>query len=82
MIQVNMLEAKTNLPRLVRLIETGEEDEVIICRNGEPVAKLIKYEKPKNKRIGIAKGFFNSLSLEEFNSMNEEIEKEFYGEAY
>ena len=81
MTQMNMLEAKTSLTKLVRLLETREEDEVIICRKGEPVARLTRYEKPKSKRIGIAKGFFNSMDLDEFNSMNEEIEKEFYGEV-
>ena len=80
MTQMNMLEAKTSLTKLVRLLETKEEDEVIICRKGEPVARLIRYEKPKNQRIGIAKGKHKPLDLEEFNSMNEEIEKEFYGD--
>ena len=80
MIKVNMLEAKTNLTKLVKLLESKEEDEILICRNNEPVAKILRYERPKNKRIGIAKGFFGSLDLDEFNSMNEEIAKEFYGE--
>lgn len=80
MIKVNMLEAKTNLTKLVKLLESKEEDEILICRNNEPVARILRYERPKNKRIGIAKGFFGSLDLDEFNSMNEEIAKEFYGE--
>lgn len=80
MIKVNMLEAKTNLTKLVKLLESKEEDEILICRNNEPVAMILRYERPKNKRIGIAKGFFGSLDLDEFNSMNEEIAKEFYGE--
>ncbi len=82
MIQVNMLEAKTNLTKLVKLLETKQEDEVLICRNGLPVAKIIKFEKQAGKRIGIAKGKHKPLDLDEFNSMNEEIEKEFYGDYY
>lgn len=80
MIKVNMLEAKTNLTKLVKLLESKEEDEILICRNNEPVARILRYERPKNKRIGIAKGKHKPLDLEEFNSMNEEIAKEFYGE--
>jgi prevent-host-death family protein len=36
-----MLEAKTHLSRLVEAIETGAEAEVVIARNGRPVARLI-----------------------------------------
>ena len=79
MTMVNMLEAKTSLTKLVKLLENKEEDEVLICRNGSPVAKIVRFEK-KNKRIGIAKNYFGGLDLEEFNSLNDEIEKEFYGE--
>lgn len=80
MTMVNMLEAKTSLTKLVKLLESKEEDEVLICRNGVPVARIMRYEKPESKRIGIAKGYFGSLDLDAFNSMNEEIEKEFHGE--
>jgi len=55
--QVNILEAKTRLSNLVRLIETGEEEQVTIARYGKPVVKMTVYnEKPVSKRIGIAKG--------------------------
>ncbi|MCR4633336.1 MAG: hypothetical protein K5648_04350 [Erysipelotrichaceae bacterium] len=80
MTMVNMLEAKTSLTKLVKLLENREEDEILICRNGAPVARIVKYEREKNKRIGIAKGYFGSLDLDEFNAMNEEIANEFYGE--
>ena len=77
---VNMLEAKTNLTKLIKLLENKEEDEIIIARNNIPVAKLVFYEKQANKRIGLTEGKYKSISLQEFNSLNEEIEKEFYGE--
>ncbi|MBQ6215823.1 MAG: hypothetical protein IJK53_00405 [Erysipelotrichaceae bacterium] len=80
MTMVNMLEAKTSLTKLVKLLENKEEDEVLICRSGVPVARIMRYEKPKNKRIGIAKGKHKPLDLDAFNAMNEEIAKEFYGE--
>ena len=41
--QVNILEAKTNLSNLVRLIETGKEDRIIIARYGKPVVKMVVY---------------------------------------
>ena len=35
---VNMLDAKTNLSKLVDAVERGEETEIIIARNGKPAA--------------------------------------------
>ena len=53
---VNILETKTDFPKLVRQIETGEKDTIIVARYGNPVAKLVAYEKvPVEKRFGIAK---------------------------
>ncbi len=55
----NMLEAKSNLSRLVESVETGVEDEIIIARNGKPAARLDAIKStPAGKRIGIAKGKF------------------------
>lgn len=56
---VNMLDAKTRLSSLVDAIETGRESEVIIARNGRPVARLVALESaPTGRRIGIARGKF------------------------
>ncbi len=38
---VNMHDAKTQLSKLVKRVEAGEE--IVIARNGEPVAKLVPY---------------------------------------
>jgi len=38
---VNMLEAKSNLSRLVEAVETGKVAEIIIARNGRPAARLV-----------------------------------------
>jgi prevent-host-death family protein len=55
----NMLEAKSNLSRLVESVETGAEDEIIIARNGRPAARLVAIRStPAGKRIGVAKGKF------------------------
>jgi prevent-host-death family protein len=45
MIQENMLEAKTKLSQLVEAAERGEE--VLIARNGVPVAKIVPVKKAK-----------------------------------
>lgn len=56
---VNMLEAKTQLSRLVEAIELGEEQEVVIARNGRPVARLTSLEAQRRpRRPGVARGLF------------------------
>jgi antitoxin (DNA-binding transcriptional repressor) of toxin-antitoxin stability system len=59
MITVNMLDAESNLSRLVEAIESGAEREIIIARNGKPAARLVPiHASPVGVRIGIAKGKF------------------------
>ncbi|MBU6372919.1 MAG: type II toxin-antitoxin system Phd/YefM family antitoxin [Alphaproteobacteria bacterium] len=54
---VNMLDAKTNLSRLVDALERGDETEVVIARNGKPVARLTAFaQAPSHGRIGALKG--------------------------
>jgi prevent-host-death family protein len=56
---VNMFEAKSQLSRLVEAVETGAEAEIIIARNGRPVARLVPIATAAaGPRIGIAKGKF------------------------
>jgi len=43
--QVNVLEAKSQLSKLVNAALEGEE--VIIARNGEPMVKLVPMSKPR-----------------------------------
>lgn len=40
MLQVNVGQAKTELSKLLQRVEAGEE--VVIARNGKPVARLVK----------------------------------------
>ncbi|MCR4792678.1 MAG: type II toxin-antitoxin system Phd/YefM family antitoxin [Lachnospiraceae bacterium] len=78
MIQVNMLEAKTDFSKLINLLETKKEDYITIARNGKPVAKItLINESPVSNRIGIAKGKFRIKG--DFDSDNEEIAKLFDG---
>ena len=43
--QVNMLEAKNRLSNLIVAAERGEE--VLIARNGVPVARIVPYVSPR-----------------------------------
>jgi prevent-host-death family protein len=57
---INMLQAKSSLSRLVEAIEQGKEREIVVTRNGRPVAKLVPIDPvPAGKRIGVAKGVFD-----------------------
>ena len=54
MVTVNVHEAKTHLSRLLADAEAGKD--VVIARNGKPVAKLVPYA-PKGKPVfGSMKG--------------------------
>ena len=44
---VNVHEAKTQLSRLLLKVRDGEE--VVIARNGNPVARLVRYESKPTK---------------------------------
>ena len=51
---VNVHQAKTQLSRLLAQAEAGQE--VIIARNGEPVARLISCKRPGKRQFGAWKG--------------------------
>jgi len=54
---VNMLEAKTLLSKLGDALESGQETEIIIARNGRPAARLVPLRQlHKGKRVGAAEG--------------------------
>ena len=43
MIQVDMFQAKTDLSKLIRSLEQGAQDVIVITRDGKPVAELKQY---------------------------------------
>ena len=51
--QVNVHDAKTNLSRLLEAVSGGEE--IVICRAGKPVARLVPFSAPVRK-LGVDKG--------------------------
>ena len=72
MMQVNILEAKTNLSKLIRLLESRREDYITVARNGRPVVRItLINETPVSKRIGVGKGRFSIRG--DFDADNGEI---------
>ena len=70
MVTVNVHEAKTNLSRLLAQVEAGED--VVIARNGKPVARLVGVQKRGRPQPDVLKGkvvipdsFFDPLPEEE-----------------
>ena len=56
---INMLDAKSNLSKLVEAVESGKEDEIVIARNGRPAARLTAVPQVEtSRRIGVAAGHF------------------------
>ncbi|MCF4969603.1 type II toxin-antitoxin system Phd/YefM family antitoxin [Nostoc sp. CMAA1605] len=55
---VNIHQAKTNLSRLLSRVELGEE--IIISNRGVPIAKLVPFHNPSNRRasLGLDRGRF------------------------
>ena len=54
MTTVNIHEAKTNLSRLLAQVEAGED--VVIARNGKPVARLVACQPPGKREFGALRG--------------------------
>ncbi len=81
MTTVNLFHAKTHLSKLVDQIASGEESEVVISRNGKPVARMVPIFQKKNVscRIGIAEDEF--VLPDNIDDANEEVGKLFYGDS-
>ena len=79
---VNMLDAKTNLSKLVEAVEKGDEAEIVIARNGKPVARLVPLGTGQRRPIGLHDGEYPDISLEELNADDEEIARMFYGDDH
>lgn len=74
MSQVNVLEAKNNLSKMLRELELGQEEDFVIARNGTPVARLVPYKEPSDcKRIGVAKDVQFTQDDWDIDECNEEI---------
>jgi prevent-host-death family protein len=64
--QVNVHEAKTHLSRLLQDVEEGEE--VVIARDGTPVARLVRHDREREPREpGWAKKGWMAADFDEFD---------------
>ena len=80
MTQVNMLEAKSTLSKLIKMLESGVEDTIVIARNGKPVADLVMHKSDKrNGLIGAAKGEVLAQDGWDSDEANQEIASLFLG---
>ena len=76
----NVLEAKTNLSKLIDDVESGREKEIILARNGKPAVRIAPLEKARKPiRLGAAEGLFESP--DDIDGANEYILKLFNGEV-
>jgi prevent-host-death family protein len=68
--QVNVYEAKTHLSRLLERVEAGEE--IIIARNGRPIARLVPTQRQRSPRVPGAWGGKGWIA-DDFNDPDEEL---------
>lgn len=76
--KVNIHEAKTHFSKLIARVMAGEE--ILICRAGKPVARLVPVEPPPKNRVlgsGVGKGLV-WYSDDCFDPLTEEELKEWY----
>lgn len=65
MIVTNITEFKTNLSKFIRLLESGKEEEIVICRGNEKILKMVLFDgDEKNQRVGVAKGQLEDKEFE------------------
>jgi len=76
----NVLEAKSNLSRLIDAVESGRESEIVLARNGKPAARIVPLQaKPAGRRLGVAEGLYDVP--DDIDGANPEIARLFYGET-
>ncbi len=74
MMQVNVLEAKTDFSKLIRLLETKREDAITVARNGRPIVRMtLVQEAPASNRIGLWRGKYTAYQDEAFDADDEAI---------
>ncbi|MDC8786370.1 type II toxin-antitoxin system Phd/YefM family antitoxin [Roseateles koreensis] len=77
---VTYAQALASITTLLESINAGEESEIIVTKQGIPIAKLVPIKsEATNKRIGIAKGLF--VVPDDIDSDNAEIAATFLGDG-
>ena len=80
MTQVNIADAKENLEELIKLLQTKQQDEIILTQDGKPTAKLEAGKDVRTLGIGEAELKLPPNFDEVFDSLDEEIGKMFFKE--
>ena len=75
---VNITEAKNNISKLMRLLEIGQEKEIIICKRGTPIMRWMPIA--NTRPFGVPKGKYPKSDPNLFFALDEEIAREFEGE--
>lgn len=79
MATVELHDAQSQFSSLIESLELGRESEVVITRNGRPVARIVPYAAPK--RIGTARQLLAGLNIpttvEAFNAGDASIAADF-----
>ena len=77
---VNIYEAKTNLSKYIEMVLSGKEEDIVIAKNGKPVARIVPFRaSPVADRIGLAKGKLPELDYDAFQALDAEIATTFEG---
>lgn len=74
---VSLFDAKTHLSRLIDQIATGAESEIVISRNGKPVARVVPIQADVSQRIGVAAGEFEVP--DDIDAHNADVAELFHG---
>lgn len=81
MTTVNMHEAKSNLSKLVDAIESGQESEVVLARNGRPAARIVPIaDAPVRRPFGLARDKYPAFDPEAFDALDDDVARLFYGD--
>ena len=67
--EISLYDAKTQLSKLINMLESKDEEVVYICKHNKPVAQITLIKDKKVKRVGAAEGLWKSTNLNEFNSL-------------
>jgi prevent-host-death family protein len=74
--KVNIYEAKSHFSRLLREVAAGEE--VIIAKDGKPIARLVPVREGPRRPLGIDAG--KGWIAEDFDDLTPELLEDFSGD--
>lgn len=69
--EYSIYEAKTHFSKIIQTLLDGEEELIIVSKNGKPVVQMTLISGKNSKRVGAAKKEMKDfdISLEDFNSI-------------